>query len=172
MYRLVPLSALRLHYTKSQLTSQTPILLGAYTTTATEIYLSISIVCLITSSMKFIIAVYEDQDGISFTDGSAKWTWKSKEPVSTDSSNPKSRSYSYGSASGLGLGLGDRARLVKDSSGADADAGPSAGGNGPGGPGGLQILRSVQWSVQDEAIELDDRRAEAPAKPFYQQLRY
>ncbi|OJJ00876.1 hypothetical protein ASPVEDRAFT_40381 [Aspergillus versicolor CBS 583.65] len=150
---LVPLSALRLHYTKSQLTSSTPILSGAYTTTTTEIYLSLSIVCLVTSSMKFIIAVYEDQDGISYTDGSAKWTWKSKEPVSTDSSNPKSPSYS--------LGAGDRARLVKDSAG---DPGSSS--------GGLKILRSVQWSVEDEAIELDERRAGAPARPFYEQLRY
>lgn len=105
--------------------------------------------------MKFIIAVYEDQDGVSYTDGSAKWTWKSKDPVSTDSSNPKSRSYS--------LGAGDRARLVKDSA---ADPGSSTGA------GGLQILRSVQWSVQDEAIELDERRAGAPARPFYEQLRY
>jgi len=64
------------------------------------------------------------------------------------------------------LGVGDRARLVKDS-----PAGPGSSASA-GGSGGLQILRSVQWSVQDEAIELDDRRAGAPGRPFYEQLRY
>ncbi|KAL4919025.1 hypothetical protein BDW62DRAFT_217135 [Aspergillus aurantiobrunneus] len=149
---LVPLSALRLHYTRNQLASTIPTLLGAYATTTTEIYLSFSIVCQVTSSLKFIIAVYEDKDGISYTDGPARSTYKSKEPGSTDSSGPhthKSRSYSYGGAS-----AGDITRLV--------------GGERERASGGLQILRSVQWSIQDEPIELDERGR----RPVYDQLKY
>ncbi|KAL4786502.1 hypothetical protein BJX76DRAFT_355049 [Aspergillus varians] len=133
---LVPLSALRLHYTKIQLDSSFPTLLGAYATTAAEIYLSLSIVCQITSSLKFIIAVYEDKDGISYTGGSAKSTYnKSKTPISSDSTGQKSRSHSH-----------------------------SAGRSG-----GLQILRSVQWSVQDEAIEMGERRG-SPGKASHQEI--
>ncbi|KAL4882459.1 hypothetical protein BJY04DRAFT_41449 [Aspergillus karnatakaensis] len=140
---LIPLSALRIHYTHAQLTSRYPILDGAYATTTTEIYLSLSIVCQVTSSLKFIIAVYEDKDGVSYTDGSAKGTFKSKIPVSTDSSSHKHRSVS--------VSAGDRVRLVDAERGEGVETGTAS--------GGLQILRSVsvQWSVRDEGIELDER---------------
>ncbi|KAL4996449.1 hypothetical protein BDV10DRAFT_172153 [Aspergillus recurvatus] len=159
---LIPLSALRLYYIKRQLSSRYPTLLGAYTTTTTEIYLSLSIVCQITSSLKFIIAVYEDKDGVSYTDRYARSAYKSKSGtgVSTDSEGNPSRSYSY-SYKHNHVG-GDRARLVGN---AQNEEGPSG--------GGLQILRSVQWSVEDEAIELDETTTPpAPVRPIYQSLRY
>ncbi|KAL4767548.1 hypothetical protein BDW60DRAFT_211813 [Aspergillus nidulans var. acristatus] len=159
---LIPLSALRLYYLKRQLSSRYPTLLGAYTTTTTEIYLSLSIVCQITSSFKFIIAVYEDKDGVSYTDRYARSAYKSKSGtgVSTDSEGNTSRSFSYSyKHSHAG---GDRARLVGD---AHNEEGPSS--------SGLQILRSVQWSVEDEAIELDETaRPPVAAQPIYQSLRY
>ncbi|KAL4865339.1 hypothetical protein BDV12DRAFT_211107 [Aspergillus spectabilis] len=145
---LIPLSALRIHYTHLQLTSRIPTLLGAYATTTTEIYLSFSIVCQVTSSLKFIIAVYEDKDGISYTGGSARGTSKSKTPASTDSSSYKNRSVS--------LGAGDRVRLVD--SGQGQNQGYAGDGTGVGVSGGLQILRSVQWSIRDEGIELNERK--------------
>ncbi|KAI9373609.1 hypothetical protein BJX61DRAFT_552104 [Aspergillus egyptiacus] len=149
---LIPLAALRLHYTKTQLGSTFPALTGAYATTTTEIYLSLSVVCQITSSMKFIIAVYEDKDGVSYTDGSSRSTHRSKNPVSTEIYSHKSRTYSAGSDGG------DRERLV------DAGGGGGNGDNGgldslPGDrtSGGLHIFRSVQICVQDEGIELPVR---------------
>ncbi|CBF82996.1 predicted protein [Aspergillus nidulans FGSC A4] len=141
---LIPLSALRLYYLKHQLSSQYPTLLGAYTTTTTEIYLSLSI------------------DGISYTDRYARSAYKSKSGtgVSTDSEGNTNRNFSYSyKHSHAG---GDRARLVSD---AHNEEGPSS--------SGLQILRSVQWSVVDEAIELDETtRPPAAAQPVYQSLRY
>lgn len=160
--RLIPLSALRLYYLKRQLSSRYPTLLGAYTTTTTEIYLSLSIVCQITSSFKFIIAVYEDKDGISYTDRYARSAYKSKSGtgVSTDSEGNTNRNFSYSYKHGHAGG--DRARLVSD---AHNEEGPSG--------SGLQILRSVQWSVEDETIELDETaRPPAAAQPVYQSLRY
>ncbi|KAL4799611.1 hypothetical protein BDV19DRAFT_261774 [Aspergillus venezuelensis] len=191
---LIPLSSLRIHYLHTQLDSRTPTLLGAYATTTTEIYLSLSIVCQVTSSLKFIIAVYEDKDGISYTDGSARSGKNSKNSGGTGSSGSRSsggksrsRSLSFGTAHALptfgfggafGNGHGkseseDRSRLVGVGDGGEAGTGTAIGsssGNGTGGaktgtgvdasgsnPGGLKILRSVQWSVEDEAIELDDR---------------
>ncbi|KAL2865236.1 uncharacterized protein BJX67DRAFT_373319 [Aspergillus lucknowensis] len=142
---LVPLAALRLHYTKIQLDSNEPTLLGAYATTATEIYLSLSVVCQITSSLKFIIAVYEDKDGVSYTDGSSRSTRKSKTPTSTDGSFPRTRVYSTGGIDG------DRMRLVDSRRVDDPET------DGGGARTGLQIFRSVQFRVQDEAIELADR---------------
>ncbi|KAL4988805.1 hypothetical protein BDW68DRAFT_176474 [Aspergillus falconensis] len=160
---LIPLSALRLYYTKRQLWSRYPTLLGAFTTTTTEIYLSLSIICQITSSLKFIIAVYEDKDGVSYTDRSARsaYKFKSGTGVSTDSEGNTSRSYSYSYKHGHAGG--DRAKLVGNT---QNEEGPSAGG-------GLQIMRSVQWSVEDEAIELDETtRPPEPVRPTYQSLRY
>ncbi|KAL4907757.1 hypothetical protein BDW74DRAFT_189196 [Aspergillus multicolor] len=171
---LIPLSALRLFYLNRQLTSRYPTLLGAYTTTITEIYLSLSIVCQITSSLKFILAVYEDKDGVSYTDRYARASGYKKSGsggtgVSSNSSGNKCRSYSHSHS--LSQGAGDRTRLV---------AAPSESEDG--GPSGMQILRSVQWTVEDEAIELDERGGGStvagaggrpvPAKPIYQSLRY
>ncbi|KAL4945623.1 hypothetical protein BDV06DRAFT_230376 [Aspergillus oleicola] len=149
---LIPLSALRLYYINAQLHSTTPTLVGAYYTTTTEIYLSLSIVCQVTSSLKFIIAVYEDKDGISYTDGSARSGKNSKTGNSSGSSGNKSRSYSIGYGAGHALPGGDGAEAGHGGGNVDAGAGASGSNSG-----GLKILRSVQWSVEDEAIELDDR---------------
>ncbi|CEL06952.1 hypothetical protein ASPCAL10119 [Aspergillus calidoustus] len=154
---LVPLSALRLHYTNLQLTSDSPTLLGAYATTAAEIYLSLSIICQITSSLKFIIAVYEDKDGISYTDGSRQSHsgYRSKSGLSTDlsSQSHNARAYTTRRASRPididGEGLDDLEAL----------AGTRTGGSACG-AGALKIFRTMQFKVQDEAIELDDRGRE------------
>ncbi|KAJ0414757.1 hypothetical protein BJY00DRAFT_294542 [Aspergillus carlsbadensis] len=176
---LVPLSSLRLHYTHLQLTSPTPTLLGAYATTATEIYLSLSIVCQVTSSLKFIVAVYEDKDGISYTDGSRQSQsksgsgsgsgGKSKSGVSTGtSSHAHSRSYSHSHSQAQLLSQAHDARVYAtrgpsgplgldvDAEGDDVEALAGTGGSGSAGSP-LQIFRSMQFKVQDEAIELDDR---------------
>jgi hypothetical protein len=153
MNSLVPLSALRLHYTNLQLSSDSPTLLGAYATTATEIYLSLSIICQITSSLKFIIAVYEDKDGISYTDGSRQSHsgYRSKSGLSTDlsSQSHNARAYATRRASRPididGEGLDDLEAL----------AGTRTGGSACG-AGALKIFRTMQFKVQDEAIELDD----------------
>ncbi|KAL4805350.1 hypothetical protein BDV18DRAFT_18323 [Aspergillus unguis] len=175
---LIPMSALRLHYLKTQFSAQRAILSGAYATATTEIYLSLSILCQVTSSMKFILAVYEDKNGFAYTDrsGSARSgsgsgsASKSKTAVSSDSqttSKRRSLSYSLGSL-GLGLGLGRRAsqgtvekgRLLKERNSEGHEwKGPSGSrpgtGAGSDGPSGMRILREVQWTVEDEAIELD-----------------
>ncbi|KAL2802763.1 hypothetical protein BJX63DRAFT_440614 [Aspergillus granulosus] len=152
---LVPLSALRLYYTHLQLTSTDPTLLGAYATTATEIYLSFSIICQITSSLKFIIAVYEDKDGISYTDGSKQSGGKSKMGLSTDTSSNShnARAYSTRRVS---------QPLDFDLDGDDLNGLTAAGAvSGVSGSGGLRIFRSMQFNVQDEAIELDQMGADA-----------
>ncbi|RDW87059.1 uncharacterized protein DSM5745_03701 [Aspergillus mulundensis] len=171
---LIPLSALRLYYIKRQLTARSPVLIGAYATTSTEIYLSLSIVCQITSSLKFIIAVYEDKDGVSYTDRYARASgYKRSGGTGVSSESPsvgkKSRSYSHSHShsASFGQGAGDRARLVGTRE--ESEEGPS----------GMQILRSVQWTVEDEAIELDERtcpssRPAVPvaARPVYSSARY
>ncbi|KAL2829431.1 hypothetical protein BDW59DRAFT_178407 [Aspergillus cavernicola] len=141
---LIPLAAIRLYYINTQLTSSHPPLLGAYATTATEIYLSLSVVCQITSSFKFIVAVYEDKDGVSYTDGSSRSMYKlSKNPVSTDTSSSANKIRSYISGGG-----GDRDRLVDYESFHASVVDPRAERRG------LRILRSVELSMQDEGIEL------------------
>jgi hypothetical protein len=162
---LVPLSALRLHYTNLQLRSSSPTLLGAYATTATEIYLSLSIICQITSSLKFIIAVYEDKDGVSYTDGSRQshsgLGYKSKSGLSTDlSSPPQSHSQSH-NARAYTTRRASRPMDIDSEGLDDLEALAGASGSGSGSQGGaLKIFRTMQFKVQDEAIELDDRGKE------------
>ncbi|KAL3481065.1 hypothetical protein BJX99DRAFT_243951 [Aspergillus californicus] len=147
---LIPLTALRLHYTKTQLTSPTPALTGAYATTVTEIYLSLTLVCQITSSLKFIVAVYEDKHGVSYTDGSTRSTQKSKNPTSTDIYSHKPRSFS--------LGLGDRVKLVDSENlrleRGRGSIGETAGSSGDA-SGGLHIFRSVQINLGAFLIQIN-----------------
>ncbi|KAL3457653.1 hypothetical protein BJX64DRAFT_292890 [Aspergillus heterothallicus] len=164
---LVPLSALRLHYTSLQLHSPSPALLGAYATTATEIYLSLSIICQITSSLKFIVAVYEDKDGISYTDGSRQsgygygygFVYRSKMGLSTDtSSQSQSQTVSHNARA---YSTRRVSQPLDFEFGLDGvEGGEGAGGGSPGG-GALRIFRSMQFKVQDEAaIELEQRGEE------------
>ncbi|KAL2793909.1 hypothetical protein BJX66DRAFT_305064 [Aspergillus keveii] len=160
---LVPLSALRLHYTNLQLRSSSPTLLGAYATTATEIYLSLSIICQITSSLKFIIAVYEDKDGVSYTDGSRQshsgLGYKSKSGLSTDLSS-QSHSQSH-NARAYTTRRASRPMDIDGEGLDDLEALAGTSGTGSGSQGGaLKIFRTMQFKVQDEAIELDDRGKE------------
>ncbi|KAL5334284.1 hypothetical protein BJX70DRAFT_22758 [Aspergillus crustosus] len=133
-----------------------------------EIYLSLSIVCQVTSSLKFIIAVYEDKDGVSYTDGSAKGTFKTKTPVSgsTDSSSQSqsqvrrhSQSQSQKNRSvSVSVSAGDRVRLIPGELDVERAQRRERERGEESGSGGLRILRSVQWSIRDEGeIELDER---------------
>lgn len=66
--RLIPLSATHLYYIKVQLDSDNPTLYGAFASITAELYLAMSVVCLVASFMKPVLAVYVDEYGIAYTD--------------------------------------------------------------------------------------------------------
>ncbi|KAJ5336943.1 uncharacterized protein N7506_004965 [Penicillium brevicompactum] len=138
---LIPLAAIRLHFIKAQITSPTPILIGAFATVTTEMYLATSVLCLVSAFLKSFLAAYEDSNGISYTDGHSGSGSKSRKGTS-NTITQRSRSRSRFSATV------DRLR------GWEREEDPILGT--PSASGGLQILKSVEVDVRDEPIELTE----------------
>ncbi|KAE8352705.1 hypothetical protein BDV28DRAFT_148780 [Aspergillus coremiiformis] len=69
---LVPLSVVHLHFIQKQIRSSNPTLTGTYATTAAEIHLGVSVVVLTVSSLKMFVAVYEDEQGLAYTEDVSK----------------------------------------------------------------------------------------------------
>lgn len=139
--RLIPLAGLRLHFIHSQIVSASPILIGAFATVTTEMYLATSVLCLVSAFLKSFIAAYEDSNGISYTDGMSGSNSKSRKGT-LNTFTPKTRSRSRFSATV------DRLRGWEREE--DPIMGPTDAS------GGLQIYRTVQVDVSDEPIELTE----------------
>ncbi|KAJ5792076.1 uncharacterized protein N7503_008054 [Penicillium pulvis] len=147
---LIPMSAVRAHLVKIQLESTDPTLSGSYATAITEIYLALSVTCLLTAFAKSFIAVYEDENGISY---------RYREPTTKSDSKGTSQ---LGSRSGMTRSKdtisrrfsrrGERTEHLK---GWEREEDPIIGQAESG--HGLQILRTVQLSVRNESIELSER---------------
>jgi hypothetical protein len=138
--RLIPLAGIRLHYIKAQVTSATPILTGAFATVTTEMYLAISVLCLVSAFLKSFLAAYEDSNGISYTDGKSGSHSKSRRGTFSTTQRNQSRF----SATVERLRGWER---EEDPITMPTDA-----------SGGLQIYKSVQVDVSDEPIELSEAR--------------
>ncbi|KAF7122266.1 hypothetical protein CNMCM5793_000223 [Aspergillus hiratsukae] len=134
---LIPLSATHLHYVKVQLDSDQPTLDGAFASITAELYLAMSVVCLVASFMKPVLAVYVDEYGIAYTDDASP-------------ANSKLRS----------LSSSDRSRRLRRSE-TEYDRGwdriPDRGV--PAATGG-RIMKTVQISVSDGPMELERRGVE------------
>ncbi|KAJ5645643.1 hypothetical protein N7507_011654 [Penicillium longicatenatum] len=147
---LIPTAAVRLHLIKVQLQSTDPTLSGSYATSITEIYLALSVTCLLTAFAKSFIAVYEDENGISY---------RYREPTTKSDSKGTS---GLGSRSGMTRSKdtvsrrfsrrGDRSEHLQ---GWEREEDPIIGQSDSG--QGLQILKTVQLSVRNESIELSER---------------
>ncbi|KAJ6010407.1 hypothetical protein N7451_001819 [Penicillium sp. IBT 35674x] len=147
---LIPMSAVRAHLIKIQLGSTDATLSGSYATAITEIYLALSVTCLLTAFAKSFIAVYEDENGISY---------RYREPTTKSDSKGTSQ---LGSRSGMTRSKdtvsrrfsrrGERTEHLK---GWEREEDPIIGQAESG--QGLQILKTVQLSVRNESIELSER---------------
>ncbi|KAJ5827166.1 hypothetical protein N7447_003929 [Penicillium robsamsonii] len=138
---LIPLAGLRLYYAKLQITSDDPILLGAFATVITEIYLAISVLCVVSAFFKSFIAAYEDGNGISYTNGTSGSHSKSRR---MDSRNTFTQHKDSNDISGVLRGW-------------EREEDPIIGPTDP--KSGLKIYTSVHFSVRDENIELADRES-------------
>lgn len=124
----------------AQITSPTPILIGAFATVTTEMYLATSVLCLVSAFLKSFIAAYEDSNGISYTDGMSGSNKSRKGTSNTVTQRSRSRSRFSATV--------DRLR------GWEREEDPILGP--PSASGGLQILKSVEVDVSDEPIELTE----------------
>ncbi|EAW09009.1 uncharacterized protein ACLA_077560 [Aspergillus clavatus NRRL 1] len=130
---LLPLAAIHLHYIQVQLDSVTPTLEGASATITAELYLALSVVCLVASFMKPVLAVYVDEYGIAYTDD-------------VSPAQSKYRSHTSSGSGSRRLGTVDYnycwQRML--------DPPRSSVGN--------RIVKTVQISVSDGPIELPERQ--------------
>lgn len=102
--------------------------------------------CQVTSSLKFILAVYEDKHGFAYREREY-----SRSEGRSASKNRTAAGESGGGSKGFqGFGRGDEGEGEGERLGREG---------GREREGGLSILREVQWSVKDEAIELEERPA-------------
>ncbi|KAJ6020726.1 hypothetical protein N7540_006230 [Penicillium herquei] len=140
---LIALSAIRLYYVNKQLESTHPILIGSFATVATEIYLALSIVCLVTAFVKSFIAVYVDENGISYTEGASGSRSRSKSAKLHSANIFSNVGLSRTSTTVQGVGGWEREE--------DPIIDPAEGGSG------LQIFKTVHLTMRDESIELLDQ---------------
>lgn len=104
---------------------------------ATEAYLAISVLCLISAFLKSFIAAFEDRNGISYTDGISGLHSKSRNETSN---SPTQRNLSSVSAT------------ARHQRGCEREVDPIVGSAAA--PAGLQIYKSVRLDVSDQPIEL------------------
>ncbi|KAI9039206.1 uncharacterized protein KD926_009840 [Aspergillus affinis] len=147
---LIPLSAIHLIYINTQTASSNPSLDGAYATTVAELHIGLSVVLLTISSLKVFVAAYEDDQGFAYTDDGSKshsqsgrttrpGTWRASRPAK----DPM-----------LSTPAWDEEPILRSSV-------PSSRGHDLGIFGVGTIVKSVQYSVTRESIELEDRGANA-----------
>ncbi|KNG91033.1 hypothetical protein ANOM_000828 [Aspergillus nomiae NRRL 13137] len=69
---LIPLSAVHLYFIQKQVQSTDPTLTGTYATTVAQIHVGVSVLVLTVSSLKMFVAVYEDEQGLAYTEDASK----------------------------------------------------------------------------------------------------
>ncbi|KAF7161334.1 hypothetical protein CNMCM5623_006948 [Aspergillus felis] len=132
---LIPLAAIHLYYVQIQLDSENPTLYGAFASITAELYLAMSVVCLVASFMKPVLAVYVDEYGIAYTDDVSPPNSKLRSHTSSDS-RPRRLPRSETEYDRGWEGMPDRTA-------------PAASGG--------RIIKTVQISVSDGPIELERR---------------
>ncbi|KAJ5475681.1 hypothetical protein N7539_007968 [Penicillium diatomitis] len=150
---LIPLAAIRLYYMHQQIVSTDPVLLGAYSTVTTEVYIAISVVCLIAAFLKSFIVVFVDKKTLSYSDG-------------TSTSRSKSKRFSSGTAGPAAKPMGHHSSACAVR-GWEREDDPMI--DRPADARGLQIFKTVQLDVRDESIELADAgqgRASTPSPQY------
>ncbi|KAJ5623662.1 hypothetical protein N7490_012267 [Penicillium lividum] len=146
---LIPIAAVRLHFILAQLSSKDPTLLGSFATVSTEIYIGLSVICLLTAFLKSFVAVYEDDIGISYTyRGPSK-----SESKGTSQSDSRSRIAAQKDAPSRRLSRSGR--LQRGVKGWEREEDPII--ESSEGIQGLHIMKTVQLSVREESIELSER---------------
>ncbi|KAJ5512919.1 hypothetical protein N7463_002471 [Penicillium fimorum] len=130
---LIPMAAL---------SSKDPTLLGSFATVSTEIYIGLSTCCPLTAVLKSFVAVYEDDIGITYTyRRPSKSDSRSRTMVSKDTPSHKL-------STGVRIERGVKGWERED----DPIIEPTEGIQG------LQIMKTVHYSVRNESIELSGRR--------------
>ncbi|KAJ5360016.1 hypothetical protein N7517_009207 [Penicillium concentricum] len=140
---LIPMAAVRLHFILVQLSSEDPTLLGSFATVTTEIYMGLSACCLLTAFLKSFVAVYEDEIGITYTYRRPSKS-ESRSITTTSKDTPSHR-------------LPRSVRTERGVKGWERDEDPII--ESSEGIQGLQIMKTVHYSVRDESIELPERGA-------------
>jgi hypothetical protein len=135
--RLVPLAAIRLHYTQAQIESDDPVLQGAFATVTTELYLAMSIVSLVSAFLKSFMAVYVDGNGFAYTESASVSVSKSRVQASADSITRKVRR-----RTSAGVNQLSGWELMEDASAKQSGSNE-----------GWKIMKTVQLDIQDEPIE-------------------
>ncbi|KAJ5164773.1 uncharacterized protein N7500_006603 [Penicillium coprophilum] len=137
---LIPMAAVRLHFILVQLSSKDPTLLGSFAAVSTEIYIGLSACCLLTAFLKSFIAVYDDDTGITYT-----YRGPSKSGSQSGTATPMNISSHR---------LSRSVRTNQRSKGWEREEDPiieSSEGNQ-----GLQIMKTVHYSVREESLELSE----------------
>ncbi|OKL55977.1 hypothetical protein UA08_08757 [Talaromyces atroroseus] len=71
---LIPLSVIHLLYVRNQVDSPDPSLAGTYGTLTAEIHLTVSLLVHVSSSLKPFLAVFEDENGLAYTESAIELT--------------------------------------------------------------------------------------------------
>lgn len=71
-FSLIPLSAVHVHFIQKQIQSPNPTLTGTYATIVAQIHLGVGVLMLTVSSLKMFVAVYEDEQGLAYTEDASK----------------------------------------------------------------------------------------------------
>ncbi|KAJ6081569.1 hypothetical protein N7499_006443 [Penicillium canescens] len=140
---LVPLAAIRFYFTKRQIDSKYPILLGAFATITTEIYLSFSVICLVSAFIKSFLAVYEDKNGLAYTEGVLDLDL-------VRSSIAQQQLLLIHGLTHLRGREDDEEPMIDPVHGS----------------GGLQIVKTVRLSLHNESIELADRHVDTRPQDY------
>ncbi|KAJ5093408.1 hypothetical protein N7456_009269 [Penicillium angulare] len=143
---LIPLAAVRLHFVKIQLDSAEPTLLGSFATVCTEIYLALSVSCFLTAFLKPFIAVYENDNGISYTYKGPSESESRAKFQSRLRPGPEDSEFRIHPRSGS---------RAESSRGWEREEDPIINKSNTG--RGLHILKTVQLSVDNESMELSER---------------
>jgi len=138
---LIPLSALHLYYIHVQVNSTDPTLIGSYATSVEEIHVAFNVLLLNMSSVKYLLAAYEDENKIAYT---------------REASHSQSHSNS-GVISKSKMFTSSRSRTTRNSKHDRDNMEEPILPNGQ-----RQIMKSVQISVDHEAIELQNRSTVHP----------
>jgi hypothetical protein len=75
--RLIPLSVIHLVYVRNQVNSSDPPLAGTYATLTAEIHLTASLLVHVSTSLKPFLAVFEDENGLAYTESAIELTDRS-----------------------------------------------------------------------------------------------
>ncbi|KAJ5929154.1 hypothetical protein N7454_007002, partial [Penicillium verhagenii] len=140
---LIPVAAVRLYYILAQLSSEDPTLIGSYATVTTEIYIGLSVLCLLTAFLNLrrryghnIYLSGPIEDGLKN---------HLKLGIAVENSTE-------GCIVPQAVSRDEGERGMK---GWEREEDPIMGS--PEGAHGLQIMKTVQLSVRDESIELSER---------------